>query len=518
MNEFISWFEGTRDTIPVSAALIILAGLGAFLGLCVVLQRTDSIQIGRRTIWAGQAILFPLGVMALESIIVKLTGFSASADVPSPILHVFDVAMWGVAAWLVIRALDIFVWGGLVRRQTGVEVPRLLKTISAISIYVITVFGVASFVFNLPITGIAVSSGVVVGVIGLAMQGTLSDFISGVALSMERPYRINDWIELEDGQIGQVVDINWRSTRVKSWHNSIFIIPNAKAAAQIVHNFHLPSPAYGYWFYISLPPEVSPLLARRIMLEAALSSDKVLRDPPPVIRFWDMGKRPFEYMVYVHFADYPTYFLSKDDLLIRIWIHFARAGITPAANAQEMTVFRGKRVDIQEPGPEELIKEIELAKPLNDDERRQLLGSVSVETVGSGETIVREGEEGASLFVVASGVVQVSRTIEKGKTLDIARLGMGECFGEMSLLTGERRGADVSAVTECQILEIQKCGLDPILAARPEIIETLAQVMAERRIKTETLTNGAATQKKSVMLSAYAGEIASKMRSFFKVG
>ncbi len=111
------------------------------------------------------------------------------------------------------------------------------------------------------------------------MQRSLSDLVAGVANSIERPFVIGVWMELDDGTLGEVVDINWRATHIKSWHSSIYILPNARISNARAHNFARPDNRYGHWFYVHIPSTVPPVLVRRVLLEAAVESDTVLDDP-----------------------------------------------------------------------------------------------------------------------------------------------------------------------------------------------------------------------------------------------
>jgi CRP-like cAMP-binding protein len=87
----------------------------------------------------------------------------------------------------------------------------------------------------------------------------------------------------------------------------------------------------------------------------------------------------------------------------------------------------------------------------------------------------------------------------------------------MSLLTGEPRSARVSALTECQVIEVQRAGLDSILQERPEIIEQLADIMAERRLKNELMMTAHQQIASSDLLRAYVGEIRARIASFFRI-
>jgi CRP-like cAMP-binding protein len=99
---------------------------------------------------------------------------------------------------------------------------------------------------------------------------------------------------------------------------------------------------------------------------------------------------------------------------------------------------------------------------------------------GAREIIVREGDGGDSMFLLSRGEARV--TISKdGATDEVARLGAGAFFGEMSLLTGDPRTATVTAVTDCDLLELSADSFRQIVAANPVIVDVITEAMARRR-------------------------------------
>ncbi|HTX19335.1 MAG TPA: mechanosensitive ion channel family protein, partial [Bacteroidota bacterium] len=108
--------------------------------------------------------------------------------------YVIDVGLWFSGGWALLRLVNTFVWDGAVSRAIGGRVPGLVKTISSIVIASIAVTGVVGVVFGLPITGFFATSGVVGIVIGFALRNTINDVFTGVALNIDRGFKIGDWV------------------------------------------------------------------------------------------------------------------------------------------------------------------------------------------------------------------------------------------------------------------------------------------------------------------------------------
>ena len=117
---------------------------------------------------------------------------------------------------------------------------------------------------------------------------------------------------------------------------------------------------------------------------------------------------------------------------------------------------------------------------LRADEIALLAGSARPLTFGPMERIIVQGQEGDSLFAVVEGTVEVFLRREDGTDVDLGRRSNGTVLGEMSLLTGEPRSATVRAVDGALVYEVGRRQLEPILAARPELVDALEEAMAAR--------------------------------------
>ena len=138
----------------------------------------------------------------------------------------------------------------------------------------------------------------------------------------------------------------------------------------------------------------------------------------------------------------------------------------------------------------ELFNKIDIFEVLDDEVVRQLGAASKRRLFDAGETLVSEGDEGDSLFVIERGSVRVTKSDpeQDGKSVDLAVLDEGAFFGEMSLLTGEPRSATILAREHCGVLMLGKQALASTLEADPRIAEVLSRVLAARRQDTsETL-------------------------------
>jgi potassium efflux system protein len=509
---FTNFIAGLKD--PWIWLFVIIAIVLLFVILAArFIARIAPFRNHQKVIWAIDIIFVPSLVLCTEVVIKKIVGPEAES-----LIHKIGLAsasiLWLVAAWLLTRGIKLFLWTTTFKEKTGTESPLLIRSLVAAAIYVIALYGIWTSVFNREVTGLLVSTGIIAAVLGLALQSVLSDLFSGLAITIESPYRVGDWIELSNGIIGKVVDITWRSTRLLSWNNSIYVVPNNVAASSIIHNYDEPEKPYAYWVHVSVDADIPTAIALQLLTEAALTCKSVLRYPLPIVRISDGTTQPFKYSVYVYFQDFSSHWAGRSDLFASIESQLSKAGISPATVKYEIDMREAPVEKVRKPGVLEHLRETHIFQPLSEDDIQTIAGACTIRTFHPGDMIIHKGDTDNSLFIVSSGVVSILETDERGYQAELARLSTNDCFGEMSLLTGEPRSATVKSLTTVEAINVPKEAIEPVLKAKPELSEKLAQVMADRRHETEKII-GAREQKFS---DTPAKSYVARIRAFFGLG
>jgi CPA1 family monovalent cation:H+ antiporter len=142
-----------------------------------------------------------------------------------------------------------------------------------------------------------------------------------------------------------------------------------------------------------------------------------------------------------------------------------------------LSVSKGDELAVD---PDELLKKVPFFEGLPREEFRMVAGSLKRRTAPSGDVVVRQGDRGSSLFLVARGVIRVTRT-DDGEERDIATLLAGNFFGEMALLHGGTRTATCRAVTPCALYELAREDVDALVKRAPAMKSALAEADRERR-------------------------------------
>ncbi len=156
----------------------------------------------------------------------------ASPDVRSIVSQVFQSLVVLSAMILIYQLINYFLWRKVFEEKLKTQAPKILKDISIVLVMVIALAIIAGVVFDQPLTGLWATSGVTALVVGFALRNMILDLFSGIALNIEKPYSIGDWIELhhklsDERTVGEIMEISWRATQIRTEENTLLIIPNS---------------------------------------------------------------------------------------------------------------------------------------------------------------------------------------------------------------------------------------------------------------------------------------------------
>jgi branched-chain amino acid transport system substrate-binding protein len=276
------------------------------VGSFVLLVLGDKGSPGVR--WLLQGIFAVLILLGAEPLLGNWIQASAEPYQIKKLELGFDLLWWVVPAVFVNLAVDVFVWKPTEKR-TGQPVPTLLRYSVAFVIYLFALFGVVAFVYDYRLTGILATSGMLAMIIGLAVQLNITNLFAGVALNLERPFRVGDWVMIhgrtpdpDNGVIGKVIDINWRTTRLQTADDTVIVIPNGIISEKTITNFMAPGEVSRFDLFFTVDQTVPPdrvLTVIRAALDSLADPEhgSVLVDPPPSVRIRRVTENGVEYLV-----------------------------------------------------------------------------------------------------------------------------------------------------------------------------------------------------------------------------
>src|SRR5262249_23150094 len=216
-----------RDPLVVAFGLMVCGGVTTHF-LC---KHAPFLRAIGRVIF-----LMLLTIVLLRAGIVPYRPLPSTGSPFRDAVHgTMQIAWWLWAAWFLVSVLRAFVMVEH-RPREG----KLLQDLLAGLIYLAAVFAITSYVFDFPHPGLLAHSRVVAIILGLALQSTLGDVFSGLVLSFSQPYRPGDWISIEGGLDGRVIEMNWRATNVLTGRRDLAIVPNSTIAKSKIVNVSSP--------------------------------------------------------------------------------------------------------------------------------------------------------------------------------------------------------------------------------------------------------------------------------------
>ncbi|HXN86903.1 MAG TPA: mechanosensitive ion channel family protein [Candidatus Binataceae bacterium] len=400
------------------------------------------------------------------------------------------IANPNVANLLAGLAVLLFFWGA-VRTLTDAVAHRsrrirrdesnIVRDLIRLALYAAVLVIVLAADFQVNVYSLVASVGVLGVVIGFAVQQTLGDIFSGVALHLQRPFNNGDWVR-SGLFLGKVQSIGVRSTTVITRANERLEIPNSSIAKEVLTNYGSPPVCDEVTIGISyIEP---PNRVREAILKVMRDVPHVLSEPSPEVLAWEYGESAIKYRIKFWIPDYALQEEIRNALVTSLWYALRRNAMEIPYPIQTIEVRR-PRISRrpQDEFEREIINElrqIDFLRELSETEVRLLVPNVQAHEFGAGETIFTQGDTGDSMYVIRRGSVEVLGRTENGKTRRIAILNRPGIIGEGAMMTGEARNATCKAHTDTEVLELNRESFAELFKQHPEAVVQISEVIANR--------------------------------------
>jgi CRP-like cAMP-binding protein len=330
------------------------------------------------------------------------------------------------------------------------------------------------------------TGGVLTAVIGFALQSTIANAFAGVTLPLEGTLAIGDWVEV-GGHVGRIREMQWRATTLVTKDGDTVIAPNNQLLTMPVTNFSRPTPAHRTQIRAGFHYRHPPNEVRSVLLEAVHGVPGVLGDPAPDCFPIDFGDSAVTYVLRFWIDDFLRLDPIAGEVRGRIWYGARRAGLEIPYPIRTVVGARPEVDDVT--SRRAAVDRIDLFAPLDEECRERLTNTLREHHFAAGEDIIRQDAPGDSLFVIVHGSVEVRVGID-GVHRRVASLGPGQFFGEMSLMTGERRQATCTAVTDTLCYVIDQTAFRCVLDTRPAVAEDISTILANRQVELDASREG----------------------------
>ncbi len=416
-------------------------------------------------------VLFPLSaaISLFSSAWLRAFPYSLRA------LYFLWLLFWFFLVLLTVKALAYFIFDFLVLGKQGVHYPKLIKDVVVFILFIIGVLLIVRYYLNQQLTVLLAASGVLTVVVGFALQDILGNLFSGIILNFEDSFKISDWVRIGDRE-GRVEQFGWRSFKIRTIDRELIVIPNqsaSKAEVLIYGSGHQP---VALRVKVGAGYQDSPDRVGTAISKALESMPEIRHDPPPEVQLVDFGDSSLDYVVKFWIDDYSRHNVIASEVRRRIWYAFRRHGIEIPFPKRDVYMKQEQREDIPRTAIAGVLQRNEVLHEIGKDDVQHLLDAAEARVFGGGETIIREGEEGDYFYHIYSGAASV---LKDGRV--VARLGSGDFFGEISLVTGEKTNATVVADRESVVLLISSALFRQVVDMNEKMAMKLSSLITRRQ-------------------------------------
>jgi small-conductance mechanosensitive channel len=449
---------------PLRKDLLVLDGLGVLVALALILALRATLAPAAQPRTRTPSLLLGLHLAAF-AIAQGLPEGPAPSRLFAPLALLFLLGSIGRSA--VVLGIDV-----LLGRRMGRPLPRIIRDI----LQGLVVVGIGLAVLNnagVEPGSLLTTSALLTAVVGLSLQDTLGNVFAGLAIQIQQPFDVGDWIQFDNDpkNTGRVIEINWRATKVVTLDEVEVIVPNGSIAKAPIRNFTKPTTTSRRSVFFQAPHDTPPDEIHRAVLAVIAGAPGVLAEPLPTIltnQFTDNG---IEYWVRFYTDQFQRRDLVDGGVRDRIWHALHRLGVEMPF-ARDGQIAERKRI----------LDGTDFFKVLSAAERGQLAAATFSRRYSAGEVIMGQGDDSRELYIIERGevVVLLARPGDES-AIAVARLGPGSLFGEMALVTGDRRQATVRAATACNLVEVGPEAMHQALERSPDLAERLSAVLVERQ-------------------------------------
>ncbi|NPD70246.1 mechanosensitive ion channel (plasmid) [Lichenicola cladoniae] len=346
---------------------------------------------------------------------------------------------------------------------------QIVSDLLAGAIYIATLLAIVDFAFAVPIGGLLATSGVIAIVLGLALQNTLSDVFSGIAVGLERPYRPGDLLWVEGPIEGHVTHVTWRSTHIATSQNNIAVVPNSVIAKARLVNRSLPTGTRTDSIELRLDANALPEHCLTVLEAATLACRLPLAAPTVQLAALQGDGSVFE----VSFAVLSSAALSaaRTELFMQIHRHLRHAGINMAvAGVAKLAV-------LEPPSLKAILKQSTLFGVIDTDQRDMLADRFTTVTLPAETTLIQLGGFPEVCFIIACGTAEITVEDPSGPRV-VYRMSPGEALGAIALVTGSPYAVTAKALTPLKVYRLDTTAVAAAIKRNPELshaLEALAQ-------------------------------------------
>lgn len=412
---------------------------------------------------------------------------SFTSDTTQKLADAVATFWWLALAFLLNKSINRFIWHGKLAWDGEPAVPRLLREIVAVLIYLTAAMIILRIVYGQPITAVAATSGVVALVMGYSAQSTLKEIFAGISLNLDDPFQKGDLIEF-DGEWGYIKDMNWRSITYQDMDQNLVVLPNSKVAEGKIKNLARPTEVMRRTFIFHAEYNAPTAIVVEVAEKAISECPKVTPHPWNFAAFIGFDEQGAKYRMHFHVLSFDSWFAAGDQVSNALWYGLKRRGIRFAF--QRHLNFASPEDD-KKMLPDsafddsnwkdlvELFEQVPVFEQMTSQDIQELAKAADWKVFGPPERIVTVNQPSTSMFIISSGQVDVFEVMDDGTEIKMDEFVAGQPVGIMALLTGTQQRTTIRAAVETAAWEISSDALHAIFERSPVVMEHIAESVAK---------------------------------------
>ncbi|HWF28142.1 MAG TPA: mechanosensitive ion channel family protein [Mycobacterium sp.] len=447
--------------------------VGFPLGL-IFLTELQQTLIRRHSHLARQVSLlrnYLLPLAALLLLLVKASQIPAG-EVPVRML----TTLFGfLVLVLLLSGLNATVFAGAPEESWRKRLPAIFLDVARFALIGVGLVLMLSYIWGVRVGGLFTALGVTSVVIGLMLQNSVGQIVSGLFMLFEQPFRINDW--LDTGTVrGRVIEVNWRAVHIDTG-SGMRVTPNSVLATTAFTNLSRPAGSHKLamttTFSAADPPDrVCAMLSRVALGLPHLRSDSVPRSVP-------VGGA--EYRTTIGLNSPADNGAARATFLRWIWYAARREGLHLDNSDDDYST-----TELVEKAVRTVVAP---ALRLNADEQRSLYSCARLVRYGADETVEYVGQVPNGMTFLVAGRVQLTATADDGSVVPISTLVEGSFLG-LTALTRQPNTASAFALAEVTALEIDREHLEHLVMREPLLLQNFGRILEERQSKVRQARRG----------------------------
>jgi small-conductance mechanosensitive channel len=412
-----------------------------------------------RPVYLLRTYILPLG--ALLILLVQAMQISGEETPVRVVATVFGF----VVLVLLLSGLNATVFQGAPEGSWRKRIPSIFLDVARFALIAIGVGLIFAYIWGAHIGGLFTALGVSSIVLGLTLQNSVGQIISGLLVLFEQPFQLGDWIQTPTAR-GRVVEVNWRATHIDTG-SGLLIMPNSVLAAASFTNFSRPPGAHSLsvttMFAVDDPPDDVIAMLNRV----AAMLPQLRPDAAPS----SVHSGGLQYSTGIPLRSPADDFATKSMFLRWVWYASRRAGLHLDEAEDEFST------------PERLEASLRIIAPtlrLNQAEQQTLLPHARITRYGSDEYLQFAGQVPKRMSFVVNGRVRLVVTGDDGAVLPVRTLEEGDFIGQTAL-TREPVAAAAYALEEVTVLQIEREYIEELVARKPLLLQDIGRAIEERR-------------------------------------